>query len=278
MNTGYTVPIFGFGTYKIAPKNTQKLVETALEVGIRHIDTAQMYGNEHEVGSALKAVGLKRNELFVTTKLNNCNHERDDARRSFGESLDALGLDYVDLFLIHWPLPTLYGGDYVSTWRTMLEFFDDGRAKSVGVSNFQINHLQRIIEETQVVPAVNQVEAHPKFPNNAVRRFNQRHGIVTEAWSPLGRGSYFDDPVLQELSRTTGKTPAQLMLRWAIQRGDVVFPKASSRQRIEENMSIFEWELNDTSMACIDGMDRGEAGRRGSHPDTMNLLRTTPSA
>lgn len=270
--TGYSMPMFGYGTYKVAPENAQELVETALELGIRHIDTAQMYGNEKEVGAALAATGVSRDELFITTKLNNGNHLPDDARRSFDQSLKDLQLDYVDLFLIHWPLPTLYNGDYVTTWRVMCEFNDDGRSRSVGVSNFQPNHLQKIIDETGRTPAVNQIEVHPYFANNDVRAFNKEHGIVTEAWSPLGRGTYFDDPVIVDQSKRLGRTPAQIMLRWAIERGDVVFPKASSRERIKENMDIFDWQLDEAATRALNGLDKGEAGRRGSHPDTMALI------
>lgn len=272
MTDGYEMPVFGYGTFKVAPEDAQQMVETALELGIRHIDTAQMYGNEKEVGAALAASGIARDELFVTTKLNNCNHLPDDADRSLDQSLADLQLDYVDLFLIHWPLPTLYDGDYVTTWKTMLGFCEDGRVRTPGVSNFQQNHLERIIDATGRVPAVNQIEIHPQFANNELRAFNRQHGIVTQAWSPLGRGAYLDDPDLVAQARRLGKTPAQLILRWAIEREDVVFPKASSRQRIKENMDIFDWSLDEEARGVLDSFDRGEDGRRGSHPDTMALI------
>ncbi|MDO5747418.1 MAG: aldo/keto reductase [Actinomycetaceae bacterium] len=272
MNTGATMPIFGYGTFKVEPKDAQQYVETALDLGIRHIDTAQMYRNEKEVGQGIRRSGIERSQIFLTTKLNNSNHLQDDARRSIEQSLVDLGVDYVDLFLIHWPLPTLYDGDYVSTWKTMLDFEKEGLAKAVGVSNFQIDHLQKIIQETGRVPAVNQIEAHPQFANNELRAFHQAQGIVTQAWSPLGRGAYLDAPELLTLSERYNKTPAQIVLRWAIERGDVIFPKASTRERIAENMALFDWTLTEEAIATIDKMDLGEPGRRGSHPDTMDWV------
>ena len=184
LNDGNTIPQLGFGVFQIDPSETAEAVTEALRIGYRHIDTAEMYGNEREVGEGVRASGLDRGDVFITSKLNNSFHEPEDARRAFDETLSALGSDYVDLFLIHWPLPTLYDGDFVSTWKTMEEFKGDGRTRSIGVSNSQIEHLERLAAETDTVPAVNQIEVHPYFTNDAVRAYGQEHGIATEAWSP----------------------------------------------------------------------------------------------
>jgi 2,5-diketo-D-gluconate reductase A len=190
LNDGARIPQLGFGVYKVAPDETAEAVRTALDVGYRHVDTAAMYGNEQGVGQGIRDAGLDRGDVFITSKLNNGFHQPDDARRAFDATLAALGSDYVDLYLIHWPLPTRYDGDFVSTWRTLEEFAGDGRARSIGVSNFQVAHLQRLAAATDTVPAVNQIEAHPYFANRTVRRYGKRHGIVTEAWSPIARGTY----------------------------------------------------------------------------------------
>lgn len=266
------MPQFGFGTYKVEPADAQQRVETALELGIRHIDTAQMYGNEKEVGKAIAASGIDRSEIFLTTKLNNNNHEPTRVRESFEESLQALAVDYVDLFLIHWPMPDSYGGDYVSTWEAMVELTEQDWLKAAGVSNFEIEHLQHIIDETGVVPQVNQIEVHPELANNELRAFNRANSIITQAWSPLARARYLDHPSLLRLAKEYDKSPAQILLRWAVQRDDVVFPKASSRERIAENMDIFSWTLGNDAMETLDSMDRGEQGRRGSHPQEMNWM------
>jgi len=225
LNDQTTIPQLGFGTYQVPPEQTAATVGTALEVGYRHLDTAQMYQNEQGVGEAIKASGIAREELYVTSKLNNGFHRPDDARRSFDETLTRLGLDRIDLFLIHWPLPTLYDGDYVSTWRTLAEFVADGRAASVGVSNFHPEHLDRIISETGVVPVVNQIEVHPYLTNEAARAASIRHGVEVEAWSPIAQGAVLDDPVIGEIAAAHGKTPSQVTLRWHVERGDIVFPK-----------------------------------------------------
>ncbi len=275
LNDGATIPQLGFGVFKVPPASTQEVVEQALEVGYRHLDTAQMYGNEEGVGRALAASGLPRDELYVTTKLNNGYHRPDDARRTFGESLDRLGLDHVDLFLIHWPLPTRYDGDFVSTWRTLLEFSGrtgDGRARSVGVSNFEPAHLQRLVDETGVAPAVNQVEVHPFFGNEAVRAADATHGVVTEAWAPIARGAVADDPTILEIAERLGRTPAQVALRWHLQRGDVVFPKTTTPSRMAENFAVFDFTLDEADLAAITALDRGEAGRSGPHPETFDWI------
>jgi 2,5-diketo-D-gluconate reductase A len=266
LNNGVAIPQLGFGTYKLAPADTRDLVLRAFEAGYRHVDTAQMYRNEREVGEAVAASGLPRDELFVTTKLNNAFHAHDDALAAFDRSLEALGLDRVDLFLIHWPLPAQ--GRYTEAWAALEEIYASGRARAIGVSNFQPHHLRRVLAEGTVVPAVNQVEVHPYLAQDEVRAFDAEHGIVTEAWSPLGRGSVLDDPVIGEVARRHGRTPAQVVLRWHLQRGDVVFPKSATPERIVENAQLFDFELPADDMAGISALDRGE--RTGSHPDEMN--------
>ncbi len=272
LNDGARIPQLGFGVFQIDPGETAEAVRTALQVGYRHIDTAQMYENEAGVGQGIRDAGLDRGDVFVTSKLNNGSHRPDDARRAFDGTLEALGFDYVDLFLIHWPLPTLYDGDYVSTWQTLEEFKRDGRARSIGVSNFQTAHLERLAKETDTVPAVNQIEVHPYFPNDQVRGYGRKHGIATEAWSPIAQGKVLDDPVVDGVAKGTGKSPAQVVLRWHIQRGDIVFPKSVTPQRIEENFEIFDFELSPDDMDAISELDRGEDGRRGPNPDTFDYI------
>ncbi|MEO9322629.1 aldo/keto reductase [Nocardioides sp. C4-1] len=272
LNNGTTIPQLGFGVFQVPPAQTADTVTKALEVGYRHIDTAQMYGNEQETGVALSASGIPRDELFVTSKLNNGFHGPDDARRTFDETLAKLGLDHIDLFLIHWPLPTLYDGDYAGTWRTLLEFVADGRARAVGVSNFQPAHLDRIVAETGVVPAVNQIEAHPFFLNDEARAATHRHGALVEAWSPIAQGAVLDDETIAEIAAAHDKTPSQVTLRWHVQRGDIVFPKTMSPERMAENFAIFDFELTDDEVAKISGLDRGEDGRTGPNPDTFDYV------
>jgi 2,5-diketo-D-gluconate reductase A len=274
LNDGANIPQLGFGTYKIAPDQTAVAVTTALQLGYRHIDTAQMYRNEHGVGQAVREAGVDRADVFVTSKLNNNVHTPDDARRAFDDTLAALGFDYVDLFLIHWPLPTRYDGDFVSTWRTLEEFKDDGRARSIGVSNFQVPHLERLARETDITPAVNQVELHPYFGNDEVCTYGREHGIVTEAWAPIARGTVVDDPDVKRVACAAGRSPAQVVLRWHIQRGDVVFPKSVTPQRIKENLAVFDFELSDTDIDALDALNKGEAGRTGPNPDQFDTLDT----
>jgi 2,5-diketo-D-gluconate reductase A len=269
LNDGNLIPQLGFGVFQIDPSETAQAVQTALEAGYRHIDTAEMYRNEKGVGEGIRATGLDRDDVFVTSKLNNGFHRPDDARKAFEETLAALGFDHVDLFLIHWPLPTLYDGDFVSTWRVLEELKRDGRARSIGVSNFQLAHLERLAGETDTVPAVNQIEAHPYLLNDEVRTFGEERGIATEAWSPIAQGGVLDDPVIQVIAGELDRTPAQVVLRWHIQRGSIVFPKSTTPARIQENIGLFDFELDGGQVARIDGLDRGEAGRIGPNPDVF---------
>jgi 2,5-diketo-D-gluconate reductase A len=267
LNNGQRIPQLGFGVFLIPPAQTEAAVTHALKAGYRHIDTAEGYGNEAEVGQAISKSGLSRAEVFVTTKLNNGAHQPDDARRAFDGSLKALGTDYVDLFLIHWPLPTRYGGDFVSTWRTLEEFHSDGRARSIGVSNFQPHHLRRIHTEGEITPAVDQIEVNPYLTQDEVRQFCAEHQIAVEAWSPLGRGSVLGDPTIDDIARRYGKTPAQVVLRWHIERGNIIFPKSVSAARIKENAAIFDFELAPDDVEAISALNRNQ--RTGPDPDTF---------
>ncbi|HUE33816.1 MAG TPA: aldo/keto reductase [Mycobacterium sp.] len=272
LNDGAYIPQLGFGVFQIHPDETADAVRTALEIGYRHIDTAEMYQNEHGVGQGIRDAGVDRADVYITSKLNNGFHLPDDARRAFDGTLEALGFDYVDLFLIHWPLPTLYDGDFVSTWRTLEEFRNDGRARSIGVSNFQIEHLLRLAQETDTTPAVNQIEVHPFFTNDAVRTYGADHGITTEAWSPIAQGKVLDDPVVRGIADATAKTSAQVVLRWHIQRGDIVFPKSVTPERVRENFALFDFELTDSDMDALTALDIGETGRTGPNPDQFEYI------
>jgi 2,5-diketo-D-gluconate reductase A len=272
LNDGNRIPQLGFGVFKVAPEDTAAAVRDAVEVGYRHIDTAQMYGNEKGVGEGIRAAGLDRSQVFITSKLNNGFHRPGDARRAFDDTLSALGTDYVDLFLIHWPLPTLYDGDFVSTWKTLEEFKADGRARSIGVSNFGIHHLQELARECTVTPAVNQIEVHPYFTNDDVRAYGTEHDIVTEGWSPIARGKVLGDPVVIRIAKAYGVHPAQVVLRWHIQRGDIVFPKSSQPQRMKENFEIFDFDLGDEEIEALTALDKGEPGRMGPNPNTFAYI------
>jgi 2,5-diketo-D-gluconate reductase A len=268
LNNGQNIPQFGFGVFLVKPEETTAAVSTALEVGYRHIDTAEMYGNEKEVGEAISRSDLDRADVFITTKLSNDAHEPDEARRAFDESLKALGVDYVDLFLIHWPLPTRYDGDYVSTWKTLEEFYREGRARSIGVSNFQPRHLRRLHTESDIPPAVNQIEVNPYLTQDEVRGFCAEHQIAIEAWSPLGRGNVLNDPMIESIAHRAGKTPAQVVLRWHIERGDIIFPKSVTPARIKENFGIFDFELPPEDIEAITLLNRDE--RTGPDPDKFD--------
>ena len=272
LNDGHAIPQLGFGVFQIDPEDTAEAVSEALEVGYRQIDTAQMYRNEEGVGEAVRACGVDRADVFVTSKLDNRFHRPADARRAFDATLSALGFEYVDLFLIHWPLPTLYDGDFVSTWNTLQEFHQDGRARSIGVSNFQVEHLRRLGAECDVMPAVNQVELHPYLLNRDVHAYDQAHGIATQAWSPIAQGIVLGDPVITAIADRLGRSPAQVVLRWQIQHGNIVFPKSRTPARIRENFELFDFQLDSRDVDAIDALDRGEAGRTGPNPDTMANL------
>jgi 2,5-diketo-D-gluconate reductase A len=269
LNNGVEIPQLGFGVYQIPPEETAEAVGTALEIGYRHIDTAEMYGNEKQVGEAVRASGIDRSEIFVTSKLNNGFHRRDDALRAFDGTLEALGFEQLDLFLIHWPLPTI-DVDYVETWKAMEEIYAGGRCRAIGVSNFNPHHLRRLFGETEVRPAVNQIEVHPYLAQDDVRAFDAEHEIVTEAWSPIAQGKVLDDPAIEAIAQRLGRTPAQVVLRWHVQRGDVVFPKSVTPARMEENFDLFSFELSEGDMAAITGLDRHE--RTGPDPDTFAYI------
>ena len=273
LHDGTSIPQSGFGVFQIDPADTAQAVTQALEVGDRHIDTAEMYGNEKEVGEALRSSAIARDEVYVTSKLNNGFHRPDDAERAFEKTLGDLGLDRIDLFLIHWPLPTRYDGDFVSTWRTMASFVEDGRAASVGVSNFQPAHLQRIVDETGVVPVINQVEVHPDFTNDEVCAANAKHGVATEAWSPIAQGQVLDDAVLTEIAEAKGKAlncPGHPALARRARRHRL--PEVGEPRADEGELRDFDFSLTDDEVARIAGLDRGEDGRTGPNPDTFDYI------
>ena len=270
LNNGQKIPQLGFGVFLVPPAETLDAVTAALQAGYRHIDTAQMYGNEREVGEAIRKSGLDRAEVYVTTKLGNGAHRPDDARRAFDGSLATLGFDYLDMFLIHWPLPTRYDGDYVSTWKTLEEFYRDGRARSIGVSNFQPHHLRRLHGESEITAAVDQIEVNPYLTQDDVRRFCAEHQIAIEAWSPLARGKALGDPTIQSIARKYGKSPSQVILRWHIERGDIVFPKSVTPARIRENIDIFDFEMSGEDVEAISALNRN--ARTGPDPDKFDML------
>jgi diketogulonate reductase-like aldo/keto reductase len=265
LNDSHTIPQLGFGVFQVAPEETVDAVMHALRTGYRHIDTAALYGNEAEVAEAIARAGVERSDVFVTTKVWNDDQGRERTRRAFEHSLEQLGFDYVELYLIHWPAPAQ--NQYVETWETLIELRDEARARSIGVSNFQIDHLERIIDATGVVPALNQVELHPRLQLKELRSFHRQHGIATEAWSPLGRGRILDDPVIVEIASSIGRTPAQVVLRWHVQIGNIVIPRSVNPARIEENFQIFDFELGDDVLGAIDELDAGQ--RIGPDPATF---------
>ena len=269
LNDGHTIPQLGFGVFKVDPVQTERIVSDALEVGYRHIDTAAIYGNEEGVGRAIASSGIARDKLFVTTKLWNADQGSDSARAALASSLDRLGLDHVDLYLIHWPRPDL--DRYVTSWQTLEQLRDEGLTRSIGVSNFHRPHLERLLAETETVPAVNQIELHPAFAQRDLRAFGEGHGIRTEAWGPLGQGKYdlFSEEPIAAAARTHGVSPAQVVIRWHLQQGIIVFPKSSTRERIAQNIDVFGFELTADEMAAIDALDRGQ--RVGADPDTATF-------
>ncbi len=268
LNDGHEIPQLGFGVFKVDPDDTERIVSEALEIGYRHIDTAAIYGNEVGVGKAIAASGIPREELFVTTKLWNDDQGTEGALAAIDTSLTKLGLDYVDLYLIHWPMPER--DLYLDSWRALEQIKALGKARSIGVSNFLVEYLERLAAESDIVPAINQVELHPAHRRPDITAYGHEHGIVTEAWGPLGQGKYplFEMAEIVSASEALGRTPAQVVLRWHLQKGFVVFPKSNSRERIAQNFALFDFELNADQMASIDGLER--EGRVGSDPREVN--------
>ncbi len=267
LNNGIEIPQLGYGVYKVAPEETKQAVSMALDAGYRHIDTARLYDNEAAVGAAVAESRLLRDEVFVTTKLWNGDQGYDNTLRAFDASMQRLGFDVLDLFLIHWPTPAK--DLYVDTWRAMEQLYKDGRIRAIGVSNFQPDHLRRLLDRSDVVPVVNQVELHPYLQQGEVRKANEELGVLTEAWGPLARGGeLLEDPVVTGLADKHGRTPAQVVLRWHIELGNVVIPKSVTPSRVSENYDIFGFSLDEEDMAEIARLDRGE--RTGPDPDRMN--------
>jgi 2,5-diketo-D-gluconate reductase A len=259
------IPQLGFGVFQVPPKETEEVVAQALEAGYRHLDTAAAYKNEGAVGQAIHASGIPREEIFVTTKCFNDDHGYDKAKRAFKASLERLELEHIDLYLIHWPVPA--HDLYVETWQAFIELQAEGLVRAIGVSNFQPAHLERIVAETGVVPAINQVELHPYFQQTGLRHEHEQLGIVTEAWSPLGQGLELEDPTLVAIAEAHAKTPAQAIIRWHLQIGNVVIPKSVTPERIEQNLDVFDFELSDAEMEAIRELDAGK--RIGPDPDTF---------
>lgn len=266
LNDGTTIPQVGYGVLMIPNAETEAAVTMALDAGYRSIDTATIYGNEEGVGAAIAASAVPREELFVTTKL--WNEDQSDPRAAFERSLHRLGLTHVDMYLIHWPVPSR--DRYIAAWRVLQELRDEGLVRTIGVSNFQVPHIERLQRETGELPAVNQVELHPRLIQEELRQFHAANGIVTEAWSPLDRGAMLDDPTVAGIARAHDRSPAQVVLRWHVQLGNVVIPKASSPERIAANLALFDFALDDDEMAAISALDAGEAGRAGPHPDSYD--------
>lgn len=266
LNNGVEIPQLGFGTYQIHPDQTADAVRTALDVGYRHIDTAQMYGNERGVGEAVRSSGLSREDIFVTSKLNNGHHAYDDALRAFDQSLEDLRLDYLDLFLIHWPMPE--AGDLTQAWKALEAMHRSGRVRAIGVSNFELEHLEQVFEDSDTVPAVNQIEVNPYLTQEPLRAFGAQHDIATEAWSPIAQGKALGDPAIIGIAEEHDRTPAQVTLRWHLQRGDIVFPKSATPHRIEENFQLFDFHLSPDNIALIASLNRDE--RTGPAPSDVN--------
>ncbi|WP_442576310.1 aldo/keto reductase [Microbacterium sp. F51-2R] len=271
LNDGNEIPQLGYGVFRVPPADTERAVSEALEVGYRHIDTAAIYGNEEGVGAAIATSGLARDELYITTKLWNDRHDGEEPHAAIRESLDKLGLEKVDLYLVHWPTPA--ADNYLHAWQKMIEIRDAGLTRSIGVSNHLVPHLEKIVQATGVVPAVDQIELHPAYQQRDVTDWAAAHDVRIEAWGPLGQGKYdlFGAPAVAEAAAAHGKTPAQAVLRWHIQHGFIVFPKSVRRERLEENLDVFDFELTDAEVSAIDAMDTGDgSGRVSAHPDEVN--------
>lgn len=263
LSDGVEIPQLGFGVFQVPPDDTAEVATRAFQAGYRHIDTASAYQNEAEVGQAFKASGLDRDDVFITTKCFNNDHGFEQAKKAFRTSLDRLELEYLDLYLIHWPVPA--HDKYVDTWKAFIDLQSDGLVRSIGVSNFQPTHLRRLVHDTGVTPSVNQVELHPRFQQAGLRREHEELGVVTEAWSPLAQGAVLDDPVIERLAEAHGKTPGQVVIRWHLQLGNVVIPKSVTPERIEENFDVFGFHLSNDEMAEIEQLDAGD--RIGPDPD-----------
>jgi diketogulonate reductase-like aldo/keto reductase len=272
LRDGARIPQLGFGVFLVPPAETERAVAMALEAGYRHIDTAAQYANEPGVGRAIRASGIPRSELFVTTKCPNPDHGYEQATASCHQSLERLDLGPIDLYLIHWPVPSR--DLYVETWRAFIDLQAEGLVRSIGVSNFHAAHLERIVGETGVTPVVNQIELHPRLAQHELRRLHAQLGIVTEAWSPLARGALLEDPAVTAIASAHGRTPAQVLIRWHLQIGNVVIPKSVTRERIEENFDVFDFELSAEQVAELEGLDRGE--RIGPDPETFVTPVTNP--
>lgn len=267
-NNGVEIPQVGFGVFQVPPDEVVDPVRTAIEAGYRLIDTAAAYGNEEGVGKAIADSGVPRDELFITTKVWNSDHGYDQTLKAFDTSLAKLGLDTVDLYLIHWPLPKR--DNYVQTWKALETIYREGRARAIGVSNFTADYLRRLFDETEVVPATNQIELHPKLPQGDLRAFHTEHGILTEAWSPIGRGKgLLEDPVVVDVAEALGRSPAQVVIRWHVQLGNVVIPKSVTPERIRSNIEVFDFELSEKDMAALTGLGSGE--RLGPDPETFDV-------
>lgn len=268
---GNRIPQVGYGVFKVPADDTRRAVLEAFELGYRHIDTAAIYGNEEGVGAAIAESGIPRDELFITTKLWNDRHDGDEPRAALGESLDKLGLDAVDLYLVHWPTPAR--DNYVHAWERLIDLREQGLTRSIGVSNFLVPHLERIIAETGVAPVVDQIELHPAYQQREVVEWALARGIRIEAWGPLGQGKYdlFSVPAVADAAAAHGKTPAQVVLRWHLDKGNIVFPKSVRRDRLAENIDIVDFALTDDEIAAIDAVDPGDgSGRVSAHPDEVN--------
>ena len=266
LNDNRTIPQIGLGVYKVADRVAADVVATAIDAGYRHVDTATLYANERAVGEGIRRSGVDRNEIFVTTKVWNSDHGFDRTLRAFDHSMELLGLDVLDLYLIHWPAPSQ--DRYVDTWRALERLQAEGRVRSIGVSNFHPHHLERLFAETGTIPAVNQIELHPWLPQYEARAFHKKHGIVTEAWSPLARGGILGNPTLDLLAEKHGVGVAQVVIRWHMQLGNVVIPKSATPSRIAENIDVFGFELDDVDLAAIAALESGE--RTGRDPDDLD--------
>lgn len=271
LNDGYDIPQLGYGVFKVPPADTERAVTEAFEVGYRHIDTAAIYGNEEGVGAAIAASGIPRSELFITTKLWNDRHDGEEPHAAIRESLDKLGLERVDLYLVHWPTPAK--DNYLHAWQKLIEIRDAGLTRSIGVSNFLVPHLEKIVAQTGVTPAVDQIELHPAHQQRDITGWAADHGVRIESWGPLGQGKYdlFGLPEVREAASAHGKSPAQVVLRWHLQKGFIVFPKSVRRERLEENLDVFDFTLSDAEMQAIDQVEPGDgSGRVSAHPDEVN--------